>query len=638
MCGLAAIAGSARPASVDALLRGLRALNHRGPDGTGHWVSPDQRVALGHTRLSIIDLKTGAQPLSNERGDIHAIVNGEFYDFERIREELVARGHRFATRSDSEILLHLYEDHGVHCLSHLRGEFAFILWDSRNQQLFVARDRFGIKPLFYTEHGGGLMFASEAKALFAMGVTARWDHDSVYQEMHLTHDAGRSLFQGVRQVEPGTFLLAGTGGVRTQRYWDYNFPLKSASRETRTQQDCVEQLRATLLDATRMRLRADVPVGVYLSGGLDSCALLGVAASMRSDPIEAFTIAFEEGEYDELPVAEEAARRVGANLHAYRMTEEVLADHFSNAIWQSETFSMNINHTAKYLLSSKVREHGLKVVLTGEGSDENFGGYPFFRRDMMLYGVEDEGMQMRQARVAEMVEKNPIWAGMLKTQEHNLPLDAVSRAFGYVPTWFDVNAARGFRNREILRTDFLSTFADRDPYQYALDRLDLPGQLQGRAPLDIALYIWGRMQFPNKLLNFLGDRSEMAHSVEGRVPFLDHVLVEQAAQMPPEVKINGMTEKWVLREAAKPFLTETVYKRQKHPFMGPPQWKGRMLELVGDILTSRVLDEQPFFDASKVRNSFAHLDAIEGRAERDQAFMRLMGPVSAVILHQRYAL
>jgi asparagine synthase (glutamine-hydrolysing) len=638
MCGIVAIFSKDAPVVTEALTRATRALHHRGPDGQRQWIANHGRVGLGHARLSIIDLVTGDQPLANEDESIHVVVNGEFYDYERIQRELEARGHRLRSRSDSEILVHLYEDLGVHCLHELRGEFAFVLWDERNQQLFAARDRFGIKPLFYAQVGDTLLFASEAKALFAAGVPARWDHDSAFQEFHFVHDAGRSVFQGVNQVLPGHFLLATRAGVRTQRYWDVDFPLRDEPLPKRSEEDCVQEVREALVEATRLRLRADVPVGVYLSGGLDSCSILGMAASLRSDPIETFTVAFEEGEYDEGPIAAEAAHRFGANLHAYRMTEDTLADHYADAIYQSETFSGNTNHTAKYVLSQKVREHGFKVVLTGEGSDEIFGGYPFFRRDMMLYGSGDEDMETRQRRVDDMIRANPVWAGMMVRSPHALPLDSVARTFGHVPTYFENNASRAARLRTMLRSGFLASFEQRDPYQHALDRMDVPGQLAGREPLHQALYLWMRSFFPNKLLNFLGDRSEMAHSVEGRTPFLDHHLVELVTRMPAQVKIRGMTEKWVLREAARPFLTETVYKREKHPFFGPPQLKGRILDLMRDTFASRILEDQPFFDAGAVRKQLESLDAVEGRAQRDQAYMMLTAPMCACILQERYRL
>jgi asparagine synthase (glutamine-hydrolysing) len=272
MCGIVALFSPERPVSAEVLARATASLHHRGPDGQRQWVAPGGEVGLGHARLAIIDLETGAQPLTNEDGQIHVVVNGELYDFERIRSELQARGHTFRTRSDSEIVLHLYEEYGAHCVHHLRGEFAFVLWDARQRRLLAARDRFGIKPLFYADIGPTLAFASEAKALMAAGLAPRWDEEGVAQiAAFSTLSPDRSLFQGVRQVPPGHFLLASAGDRQLVRYWDFDYPPAAAQAgppDPASDADQVERFRAALDEAVRLRLRADVPVGCYLSGGI----------------------------------------------------------------------------------------------------------------------------------------------------------------------------------------------------------------------------------------------------------------------------------------------------------------------------------------------------------------------------------
>src|SRR5262245_1119063 len=382
MCGIAAFFARRPPVDPAALRRATRALHHRGPDGARQWIASDGRVGLGHARLSIIDLTTGDQPIANEDERIHVVVNGEFYDHDRYLKELEQRGHRLRTRSDSEILVHLYEELGTHCLRELRGEFAFALWDAHNGLLFAARDRFGIKPLFYAQLGDTLYVASEIKALLAAGVPPRWDRESVFQDLHMIADGDRTLFEGVHQVPPGHYLLATPQRTQVVPYWDLSYPDADHPAVLRPEEEQIERMRDALLESIRLRLRADVPVGVYLSGGLDSCSLLGVAASFHQGPLEAFTIAFEEGPFDEGPIAQEMAAHVGAHFHRFRMPEDLLADHLADAIWQCETITFNANCVAKYLLSEKVRDFGFKVVLTGEGSDELMGGYPFFRQDM----------------------------------------------------------------------------------------------------------------------------------------------------------------------------------------------------------------------------------------------------------------
>src|SRR5262249_33216544 len=272
MCGIAAFFSTKAPSPTHILQKAVATLHHRGPDHQGQWISADQRVGLGHARLSIIDLKGGDQPIASENGRLRIGVNGEFYDFERIRCELEGKGHRFGTRSDSEIALHLYEDFGVHCLPHLRGEFAFVIWDTPNQTLFAARDRFGIKPLFYAFHQDTLFLASEVKALFAAGLPARWDQESFYHHATGPSLCDRTLFEGVHQVPPGYYLLATRNSLRLLRYWDFDYPT-SAELASRNHSDefYIEQFREVLDEAVRLRMRADVPVGCYLSGGLDSC-------------------------------------------------------------------------------------------------------------------------------------------------------------------------------------------------------------------------------------------------------------------------------------------------------------------------------------------------------------------------------
>jgi asparagine synthase (glutamine-hydrolysing) len=385
MCGVVTIFspdGGVEPEPID---RAVRALRHRGPDGSGRWIADHGRVGMGHARLSIIDLNTGQQPIASQNGKIHIVVNGEFYDHDRIRKELVARGHEFRTYSDSEILLHLYEDHGTACMEHLRGEFAFVLWDERNGLLVAGRDRFGIKPLYYAWHRGRLYVASEAKALFAAGMPAEWDRESFHQKLWLNGENDRSMFKDVRQVPPGHLLLATRWSSKWVPYWDQDYPVAGEMAPARSEAEVVEEMRAQLVEATRLRLRADVPVGCYLSGGLDSCSLIGVAGKLLERPIEAFTIAFEEEAYDEGPIAEEMAKLAGANFHCFKMSADQRADHFADAIWYAEDPHGNGNTVAKYLLSERVREFGFKVVLTGEGSDEIFGGYAAFRHDMVRH-------------------------------------------------------------------------------------------------------------------------------------------------------------------------------------------------------------------------------------------------------------
>jgi asparagine synthase (glutamine-hydrolysing) len=626
------------PIQPDALERATFRLVHRGPDGRRTWLASDRRVGLGHARLSIIDLVTGDQPIASEDEALRIVVNGEFYDFERVQRDLQDRGHRLHTRTDSEIALHLYEDFGTACLQHLRGEFAFALWDGPNDTLFAARDRFGIKPLYYATHGRTLYLASEIKALLAAGVPARWDRAAFYQANHFLgtpHDG--TYFEGIHPVPSGHYLLASGGQVRLIRYWDFDYPAADHARPAVPDAEYAERFRQALDEAVRLRLRADVPVGCYLSGGLDSCAVLGLAARHRAEPIRAFTLTFDRAGYDEGDIAHEMADLAGADFHPIPIRQSDLADHFADAIAQAETLCFNAHGVAKYLLSRAVHAAGYKVVLTGEGSDEILAGYPHFRRDLLLSGAQGQDAGAVRQLLEQLQASNQVSRGLLLPDGEAPPLASVRRVLGYVPTWLEAQAMTATRLRALFAPDFAAEFAGRDPYRVFLNGLDVAGQLAGREPVNQSLYLWSKAVLPNFILTVLGDRMEMAHSVEGRVPYLDHHVVELVRDLPVAQKIRGMTEKYVLREAARPVLTATVYARQKHPFLAPPavlEPAERLYELMQDTLRGPALAALPFYDRAKVVALLDGLPALGGaRTALDPVLMILL---SACCLHQRY--
>jgi len=640
MCGIVAFYSRRDPISEAALERATGSLYHRGPDGQQHWISADRRVGLGHARLSIIDLTTGDQPIASEDGQTRIVVNGEFYGYEAIQRELEARGHRLRTRSDSEIALHLYEDFGAQCLHRLRGEFAIVLWDERRRTIFAARDRFGIKPLFYAWHADTLYFASEVKALFAAGVPARWDDESVYNSVAFGGHQVRTLFDGVFQVPPGHYLMATGKHVQVTSYWDFDYPPAGMTVPGRSDADYAAEFRHELEEAVRIRLRADVPVGVYLSGGLDSCAVLGLAARHHPDPIRAFTLTFEQAAYDEGPIAREMAALAGAEFNAIPIRQQDLADNFADAILQAETLCVNAHGVAKYLLSRAVRDAGYKVVITGEGSDEVLGGYPHFRRDMLLYNREGQD----PAAIAELLEwldsQNSVSRGLLLPDGEIGPVDRVRRVLGYVPSWIDTFASRAVKMRPLLSRELLDRYGPTEGTYPILDDIDVRRQLSGRDPLHQSLYLWSKTALAGYILTMLGDRMEMAHSIEGRVPFLDHHLVELIRSQPVNQKIRGMTEKFVLREAVRDVITDTVYRRQKHPFLSPPATLSpdeTFHTYVQDTLRGPVLASMPFFDQRQVVDLLDRLPEMDtgARVANDQVLMLL---VSMCVLHERLRL
>ena len=640
MCGIVAFFSRSLPISESALQRATQSLYHRGPDGQRHWRSQDSRVALGHARLSIIDLTTGEQPIASEDGRTRIVVNGEFYGYEAIQRELEQSGHRLRTRSDSEIALHLYEDLGTQCLHRLRGEFAFVVWDETNRTIFAARDRFGIKPLFYAFHKDTLYLASEVKALFAAGVPARWDTESIYHCIEYGNHQTRTLYDGVFQVPPGHYLIATDKHIQLNQYWDFNYPKLNGATSGRSDADYAAEFRHALEEAVRLRLRADVPVGCYLSGGLDSCAVLGLAAKHHHGSIRAFTLTFDRAEYDEGEIAREMAAKAGAHFFPIPIRQDDLADHFADAISQSETLCFNAHGVAKYLLSRAVRDAGYKVVLTGEGSDEILGGYPHFRRDMLLYNNQGQDSAVVATLLKELDNRNPVSRGLLLPDGEAGPLRRVKKLLGFVPSWIEAFSARARKMRVLFSEGFLARFGEREGFQPFLGDVDVRGQLAGRDPLHQSLYMWAKTALPGYILTMLGDRMEMAHSVEGRVPFLDHHVVEVIRSQPVNQKVRGMTEKYVLREAARDVITDTVYRRQKHPFLSPPATLNpdqRLNAFVQDTLRGPILASIPFFDRKKVVGLLDSLHAMDdgARVANDQVLMTM---VSVCVLHERFQL
>lgn len=619
MCGIVAMFSKGEPISTEALAKATQRLSYRGPDKQSQWIAAHQQVGLGHTRLSIIDLTTGDQPIANEDSQLHVIVNGEFYDFERIRCELKQKGHRFSTCSDSEIVLHLYEEFGTQCLHHLRGEFAFILWDESKQLLFAARDRFGIKPLFYTMVGEILYLASEAKALFAAGVPARWDRESFFQQLFLYANQDRTLFADVYQVPPGHYLMATRHGVELVRYWDLDYPRDDDLKPRSTNTEYIEQIRHKLEEAVKIRLRADVPVGSFLSGGLDSSAVLGIAAKHSSQPVRAFTVTFDEPGYDEEAIARETAARVGADFQPILLKQSDFADHITDAIWHAETLDTNSRGVARYLQSRVVHDSGYKVILSGDGSDEIFAGYGHVKQDLRLNHTKQE---LENA----LPNSTPAF------------LASIQQTLGFVPSWLkNVAVDRAFLP-VLLAPDYALKFEKQDVYRLFLEQFDFPGQLAGRNPTIQSLYLWSKSILPNYSL--FAERLEMAHAVEIRVPFLDHHLFELVREIPVSMLTHGMQEKYLLREAARPFLTDTVYHRPKHPFTAPPATltsNNRLYTLMQESLRSPVMASIPFFDQKTV---IALLDKLPTMTERQRIALdsTLLILLSTYILHTQYHL
>jgi asparagine synthase (glutamine-hydrolysing) len=647
MCGFVVIASQTdQPVDLEVVKTATRRIAHRGPDGEGYWLSPDQRVGMGHCRLSLVGLNNGTQPLRNEDDSLHCVVNGEFYDFRRIRKQLQDSGHTLRTESDSEILLHAYEDSPTRFTERLRGEFAFTLWDERRRVLIAGRDRLGIKPLFYAIHDGKVLLASEVKSLWAAGVPAAWDHQNLYR--YLTRQplrSGESIFQHVRQVAPGHLVRFTGTQIETAPYWDFDYPRHADIDHDTTIDVYAQRLRDALMEAVKLRLDADVPVGAYLSGGLDSSVVTGMAAQLIGKRLKAFTVSFDRdefdkhAEYDELAVAQNTAKHLGIDLTPVRLKQSDLADNFKESLLYSEYPAMSPHGVGKFLLSRAARANGYKCVLTGEGADELFGGYSIFVETMILHNTEgqdpatiaafrealaknqgtfaphgakdlfsDAGLDARAASRTDSWAASDVVAG-LRTAE---------KVLGFVPRHW--HQCREMAATQFLTPDYVARHSDADAVAHYLADVDVAGQLKGRDPLNQELYLYAKTTLAGWILNLLSDRMEMAHAIEGRLPILDHEVINCAKQIPVAMKIRGQTEKFILKEAARPFVTDEVMNRKKHGFFTPREFRpGPLEQLRQDVLRSGrlpamfdrkrtidLLDRQPQLDtrsAQQVQNA-----------------------------------
>jgi len=616
MCGIFAIHGHQPVANLETLLRrGADALEHRGPDSHGFYHRPDDRVGLAHRRLSVMAPQNGEQPLSNEDGTIHAIVNGEFYDTEPVRRGLQAAGHTFRTQSDSEVLVHLYEEHGLDCLAQLQGEFAFVLWDDRANRMVAARDRFGVKPLLYTRHNQTLVVASEAKALFAAGVPAAWDMASMQFATSLQYlPADRTLFDGIAMLPPGHVMVAHDEHLTIESYWDIPVGSASATAECANYDDIKQACRHQVIDAVQTRLRADAPVAFQLSGGLDSSSVAGIAASLNPAPIDAFTITFPEASYSERDVALRTATSLGARLHQVEVTQDALLDRLPSAVVASEGLSINGHVAAKSLLHEQVRQAGFKVILTGEGADEAFFGYTHLRLDT----------------AADLVHTDVTSRGMMLPDGPSLSTTAVVERFGFVPWWIQAKASLGHKVQQLMRPEARNADAGSSLGEFAAS---FSTTSQG---VGLSRDTWTKAALGGYILRTLGDGTEMPHSIEGRVPFLDHRLWEFLASVPQSMLISTERDKPLLRDSVSDFVTPEVADRPKHPFDAPPVSvfagdTGR--DFVRDHLQSAAGQAQPFFCPDTVT---AQLSTMEQHAELRQVWDPVIMLVLSTIFLQEY--
>lgn len=634
MCGIAGALLLDGRATTPDLARMIATLRHRGPDGFSYLDSPP--CALAHARLSIIDLATGAQPLANEDESIWTVMNGEIFNFIELRDALEGLGHRFRTRSDTEVIVHAYEEYGERFVERLIGQFAIALWDVRRQRLVLARDRVGIRPLFYARCGGRLLFASEIKAILEVAPEAAvLDARGLAQVFTFWATVGqRTMFKDIHSLPPGHLLVVEKGRERLEPYWDWRFG-EGSGRTDLSMEEAAEAVRALLVDAVRLQLRADVPVGAYLSGGLDSA---GIAALARQSTrtLRTFSITFEDPEYDESDYQRRMAEHLGVEHSAVRCRDEDIGNVFPELIWHTETPVLRTAPAPLMLLSQHVHQCGFKVVLTGEGADEVFAGYDLFKegkiRRFWASQPDSAWRPLLLSRLYPYLARSPVanrhFARLFfgqRLQERDEPF------YAHLTRWA---TTRGIF--KLLSPELQAQLSNERPEEEL--KRQLPAGFGRWNALGRDQYIEVKTLLEGYLLSSQGDRVALAHSVEGRVPYLDHRLIEFVGALGPRYKLRGLHEKVLLRRSLDGLVPGSILKRVKQPYRAPDSrsffHNGKPLPYVQELLSASNLRRSGYFRPDAVERL---LDKCRhGRALGAGDNMAFVGVLSTLLLYEQF--
>jgi asparagine synthase (glutamine-hydrolysing) len=613
----------------------IGAVRHRGPDGSN--VMAREQCALACARLSVIDLETGGQPIANEDESVWTVLNGEIFNFVELRAELEGLGHRFRTRADTEVIVHAYEEYGDSFVTRLNGHFALALWDVRRRRLVLARDRVGVRPLFHTRAQGLLLFASEAKAIFAVvPEVAELDERGLAQVFTFWGTVGQqTVFKGVRSLPPGHLLVVEDGIERLEQYWDWTFA-PGGGRTDLTMEEAAEALHELLTDAVRLQLRADVPVGAYLSGGLDSSGIAALVAMAGGELRWTFSLTFDDPEFDESRFQRQNAAHLGVQHTSVRCSRRDIGDAFPEVIWHTETPVLRTAPAPLMLLSRHVRDSGCKVVLTGEGADEVFGGYDLFKegkiRRFWARQPHSRWRPLLLSRLYPYLAHSPVAQRHFARPFFGQRLQELdNRFYSHLTRW-----ATTRRTFTLLSAE-LRAALDRSRLEEEL-AAELPAGFAGWEPLARDQYVEVKTLLQGYLLSSQGDRVSMAHSVEGRVPYLDHRVIEFVNSLSARYKLRGLREKVLLRKALGALVPQLILERTKQPYRAPDSQcffeAGKALPYVEELTSSANLRRTGYFDPEAV----AHLlqKCRSGRVLGAADNMAFVGMLSTLLLHEHF--
>lgn len=565
MCGIVGIVDFGNPSDRKAIVeKMLTAIAYRGPDGSGIFNSPF--ATLGNVRLSIIDIEGGHQPLSDSTERYWIVYNGEIFNYPELRKRLISKGCVFKTLSDTEVLVQLYANYGSKCLPMLNGQFAFAIWDKLNEELFLARDRVGIRPLFYNLSNGTFSFASEIKCLFQQeGVSPQFRNESLLQVYTFwTSLTPNTVFKDIYELSPGEYLIYSRRGVRKQKYWELDFSHPDCSI---TLPDAMDQFHELFTDSVRLRLRADVDVAAYLSGGLDSSTSVAYIKKIEPDVLNTFSVKFEEEDFDESGFQSEAVQYLNTSHKSITCSSGDIGESFPRVVWHCETPLMRTAPAPMLMLSKLVRDNNIKVVITGEGADEMLAGYNIFKETMIRkFWAVDPDSSIRPLLLKKLY---PYLPQMKQANPHILKM-----FFGYklqdVDNPFYSHLLRWNNSNHITRhlsDDFRQSIHDYSPFEELTQ--NLPRDFNGWDSLAKAQWLETTMFMSGYLLSSQGDRMAMANSVESRYPFLDYRLLEFCASLPSKFKLNGLNEKYMLKRIAGNKIPESIVNRAKQAYRAP---------------------------------------------------------------------
>ena len=619
-------------------VRGMLAvLRHRGPDEFGIYL--DEQAALGSARLSIIDLAGGQQPITNEDETLWIVFNGEIFNYLELRPQLEARGHRFRTATDTEVVLHLYEDFGADCLRFLNGQFAIAVWDTRDRSLFLARDRLGVRPLFYTMADDALIFGSEIKAILTdPSVRAEIDPVALDQIFTFWSTASpRTAFRGILEVPPAHYLTVRRGKTRLQRYWQLSFPCAADDQRLpaseRNAEEYLDEFRDLMVDATRIRLRADVPVGAYLSGGLDSSIIAALIRKYTNNHLDTFSIAFSDPNFDESIFQRQMARFLGTNHQVVFVTPEDIGRVFPEMIWHTETPVMRTSPAPMFLLSKLVHDHRFKVVLTGEGADEFLAGYDIFKEAAVRrFWARNPESRVRPRLLQRLYPDIPGLAGSaFLTAFFRAGLtDMDSPYYSHAVRWRNNSRTRRFFSDDVIQ-------AVESEGRDSVQSLGYPPRYDEWGPLERSQYLESTLFLSQYLLSSQGDRVAMAHSVEGRYPFLDHHVVEFCTRLPSHLKLSGLKDKILLRMLGRELLPDQIWRRPKRPYRAPVHrsfFHDGTPDYLQELLSPAQIKAAGLFRPLAVSRLLEKIRSGVPLGETDD--MALAGIISSQLTHQQF--